>query len=150
LLKQLHLEETISPNNDATMREGISMKARTNHQSGFTLLELISVVVILGILAAVVTPKYLDISTESVDNAAIGLLSELTSRAKMETAEYYVANIGSTPSCTDPNLALTEETNEPYGKLQATVDCDESTDTVVIQVFHQGTEKANTSFSLGS
>ncbi|MBU0730700.1 MAG: prepilin-type N-terminal cleavage/methylation domain-containing protein, partial [Proteobacteria bacterium] len=35
-----------------------------NSQKGFTLIELIMVIVILGVLAVVAVPKYQDLSTE--------------------------------------------------------------------------------------
>jgi MSHA pilin protein MshA len=44
-----------------------------NNQKGFTLIELIMVIVILGILAVVAIPKYQDIQTEAAIAAAEGV-----------------------------------------------------------------------------
>lgn len=54
------------------------------NEEGFTLIEIIAVLVILGVLAAVAVPKYLSLMQESKEKAAEGALAAAASNVTMQ------------------------------------------------------------------
>lgn len=53
------------------------------NQQGFTLVEIIAVLILLGILAAVAVPKYIDMTNEAKNKAVDAGISELNSRESL-------------------------------------------------------------------
>jgi prepilin-type N-terminal cleavage/methylation domain-containing protein len=75
---------------------------KKGNQKGFTLIEIIAVLVILGILAAVAIPKYLSMADEARIKAAQGAIAEIKGRLASAQAKYMMANGGNAP--TSPTL----------------------------------------------
>ncbi len=61
-------------------------RSKVSNQKGFTLIEIIAVLVILGILAAVAIPRFMDLTTVASDKAAMQAVAEGKSRLSNQFA----------------------------------------------------------------
>jgi prepilin-type N-terminal cleavage/methylation domain-containing protein len=79
-----------------------------NVQRGFTLIELVMVIVILGLLAAVAIPKFVDLGSEARGAAMAGVTGALSSASAVNYASRKASSSKgvAVANCTDVGAAL--------------------------------------------
>lgn len=63
-----------------------------NGEKGFTLIELVMVIVILGILAAVAVPRFVNLQDEAMQSTAKGIGGAIAGAANILHAQYILKN----------------------------------------------------------
>ena len=67
------------------------------NEKGFTLVEIIAVLIILGILAAVAVPRYMSLTDDAKNSSAAAAVAEAKARVNQMAAKYILANSGTLP-----------------------------------------------------
>ena len=98
------------------------MKTSSSAQRGFTMIELIIVIVILGILAAIALPKFVDVSDDAKQSAVAGVAGAMASATSINYGGCLVTNQAPTAgkcvkvlSCADANMSTLLQGGLPGG-----------------------------------
>lgn len=133
-------------------------RKRTRRQDGFTLIEIIAVLVILGILAVVAIPKFFDMQKKARDQAALGLVAAAQSQlslfyanSKLDATNYspdatptdICGNVAISSTASEATTLTCDGTLASQSNITATVGADGDQQGKATGVWHSPEEKAS-------
>lgn len=93
---------------------------KLNNQKGFTLIELVLVITILGILAIAALPAFIDVTSDAATSARDGVVGSVREGIDLAYAETLVAGAPAWPTVLDSSAAgdCAAVTNECFTDVQ--------------------------------
>lgn len=82
-------------------------------EEGFTLIEIIAILVILGILSAIAVPRYIGVTQEAQNRAVLMAVAEGKSRLSTQYARLFL-EVGTPPTVTDILAVVTTNAGVDY------------------------------------
>jgi MSHA pilin protein MshA len=76
------------------------VKLGIRDQRGFTLIEIVMVIVLLGVLAAIAIPKYVDLKRDAQNATADGIVASVSSSAAIGYAKNAISGTATYPDIT--------------------------------------------------
>ena len=109
-----------------------SISCSLREKKGFTLIEIIAVLVLLGILAAVAVPRFTNLQDKTREKAIQAAIAEVQARCSRIYANQILSNNGNSPAVTGITINVNLATNADYGGF--TVSTTGATGSVNIEV----------------
>jgi prepilin-type N-terminal cleavage/methylation domain-containing protein len=91
-----------------------NIRSRIRDQQGFTLIEIVMVIVLLGVLAAIAIPKFVDLKRDAQEATADGIVAAVSSSAAIGYAKAAIAGTATYPDMTDLDASYLSVKNVQY------------------------------------